>query len=83
MSSKKHVRKVKKGNAQGISKSDINAFALASAANHLSLTATATAISKTGANQLKTNITLQQPPSGFGSSQAMGVTSSRVLSGNS
>ena len=75
---KKLIRKVKKGTS-GMSKSDINALAMASG-GQTNLTGNATS----SKSHHKNNMTLQQQPSGFnGSGQAIGISSTRVLSGNS
>jgi len=75
-SGKKLIRKVKKGGTAGMSKSDINAMALASGGQ---VNLTGNAASK---SHHKNNLTLQQPSSGF-NGPTMGMPSSRVLSGNS
>lgn len=75
-SGKKLIRKVKKGGASGMSKSDINAMALASGGQ---VNLTGNTVTK---GHHKNNMTLQQPSSGF-NGPAMGATNSRVLSGNS
>jgi len=79
-SGKKLVRKVKKGAASGISKTDINGLIMPSSAGLTSGSVTAT--TKMGPS--KNNISHQHPSSAFGSnSHVIGVASSRVLSGNS
>ena len=79
-SGKKLIRKVKKGGASGMSKSDINAMALSSG-GHVNLTGNAA----TTKGHHKNNMTLQQPSSGFSGPGAVSgaPTNSRVLSGNS
>ena len=73
-SGKKLIRKVKKGGATGMSKSDINTMTLASG-GQINLTASK--------SHHKNNMTLQQPVNGF-NGPSMGMpSSSRVLSGNS